>query len=385
VLYLPKIQTAEEAALWHDMLGALEAHLGLGAGDIKTYVLVEQLEASYQLMEIRAALAPRFVGFNTGRWDYINSVSDAMSWDPDFVNPNIDAITMKYGYMRVYEDRVRRAVATPDRAGRTALWQGGMEPNIPVGSAEGVASAMKLAVAGGQREQQAGASGKWVAHWKMVHVVRPVWEATGQLNQLDRRFPPLGYGADDARALTMLEPAPRTVRGARDLLSVALQYGNAFGRGFQAAALKPAAAFGDDNVLYLMEDMATGEIRLSILWEWLHKRARFNEDDAATGIRSGDAFGPELYERILAEEYAALRGASNRDVHDDSKDTTLPIAREIAERYVQSGAKPPWYIDLLNLNLDNDDLERARARIEAYLTVLARDGARLTENVDFAA
>jgi malate synthase len=385
VLYLPKIQTAEEAALWHDMLGALEAHLGLGAGDIKTYVLVEQLEASYQLMEIRAALAPRFVGFNTGRWDYINSVSDAMSWDPDFVNPNIDAITMKYGYMRVYEDRVRRAVATPDRAGRTALWQGGMEPNIPVGSAEGVASAMKLAVAGGQREQQAGASGKWVAHWKMVHVVRPVWEATGQLNQLDRRFPPLGYGADDARALTMLEPAPRTVRGARDLLSVALQYGNAFGRGFQAAALKPAAAFGDDNVLYLMEDMATGEIRLSILWEWLHKRARFNEDDAATGIRSGDAFGPELYERILAEEYAALRRASSRDVHDDSKDTTLPIAREIAERYVQSGAKPPWYIDLLNLNLDNDDLERARARIEAYLTVLARDGARLTENVDFAA
>jgi malate synthase len=385
VLYLPKIQTAEEAALWHDMLGALEAHLGLGAGDIKTYVLVEQLEASYQLMEIRAALAGRFIGFNTGRWDYINSVSDAMAWDPDFVNPNIDAITMTYGYMRVYEDRVRRAVATPDRAGRTALWQGGMEPNIPVGSEAGVASAMKLAVAGGQREQQAGASGKWVAHWKMVHVVRPVWEAAGQRNQLERRHPPLGYGADDARALTMLEPAPRTVRGARDLLSVALQYGNAFGRGLQAAALKPAAAFGDDDVLYLMEDMATGEIRLSILWEWLHKRAHFTEDDAATGIRSGDAFGPQMFERILAEEYAALRGASNRDVHDDSKDTTLPIAREIAQRYVQSGDKPPWYIDLLNLNLDNHDLEQARARIESYLKALARDGARLTENVDFAA
>ena len=72
-------------------------------------------------------------------------------------------------------------------------------------------------------------------------------------------------------------------------------------------------------------------------------------------------------------------------MHDDSKDTTLPIAREIAERYVQSGDKPPWYIDLLNLNLDNHDLEQARARIEAYMTALARDGARLTENVDFAA
>ena len=51
-------------------------------------------------MEIRAALGKHFVGFNTGRWDYINSVADAMAWERDFVNPNIDAITMTYGYMR---------------------------------------------------------------------------------------------------------------------------------------------------------------------------------------------------------------------------------------------------------------------------------------------
>ena len=78
--------------------------------------------------------------------------------------------------------------------------------------------------------------------------------------------------AADADGLTLLEAAPRTIRGARDLLSVAIQYGNAFGQGLQAAALKPADYFGNEDVLYLMEDMATGEIRLSILWEWLHKR-----------------------------------------------------------------------------------------------------------------
>ena len=37
VLYLPKIQTAEEAALWNDILDALESHLGLEAGTVKTY------------------------------------------------------------------------------------------------------------------------------------------------------------------------------------------------------------------------------------------------------------------------------------------------------------------------------------------------------------
>jgi len=382
VIYLPKIQTAEEAALWNDIITALERHLGLAVGTIKTYVLVEQLEASHQLMEIRAALSPHFIGFNTGRWDYINSVSDAMAWDPSFVNPNIDAITMTYGYMRNYEDRVRRAVNMPDRNGRFALWQGGMEPNIPVGSEQGVETAMKRAVAGGEREQQAGASGKWVAHWKMVHIVRPVWEKAGQDNQLGRQFAPLGYEPADADALLQLEPAPRTIRGARDLLSVALQYGNAFAQGFQAAALKPADFFGNDDVLYLMEDMATGEIRLSILWEWLHKGAKLTEDDASLGVKAGDTFTPELFAQLLDQEYDKLLKASDRDVHDDSKQTTLPIARAIVARYVAEPVKAPWYIDLLNLNLNNEDLAEAERRIGMYLDAFRKDGTRITKNLD---
>ena len=382
VLYLPKIQTAEEAALWSDMLTALEQRLGLAVGAIKVYVLVEQVEACFQLMEIRAALGKHFVGFNTGRWDYINSVSDAMAWDADFLNPNIDAITMTYGYMRVYEDRVRRAVNTPDRLGQCALWQGGMEPNIPVGSEAGVASSMKRAVGGAEREQREGASGKWVAHWKMVHIVRPVWERAGEANQLGRKFPPLTYAQADGDGLTLLEPAPRTIRGARDLLSVALQYGNAFGQGMQAAALKPADFFGNDDVLYLMEDMATGEIRLSILWEWLHKRAALTDVDPI-GVKAGDTFTADLFARLLVEEYAKLRTASNRDVHDDSKDTTLPIAREIVETYVLSDAKLPWYIDLLNITLGNHDLAEAKRRIQLLKDSFVKDGTRVTHNLDF--
>jgi malate synthase len=385
VLYLPKIQTAEEAALWNDMITALERHLGLPVGTVKVYVLVEQLETVFQLMEIRAALTPHFIGFNTGRWDYINSVADALAWDPSFINPNIDAITMTYGYMRNYEDRVRRAMNTPDQNGNFALWQGGMEPNIPVGSQTGVSRAMERAVAGAEREQREGASGKWVAHWKMVHIVRPVWEKVGQANQLGRTFPPLTYTADDAAGLTLLEPAPRTIRGARDLLSVALQYGNAFLQGFQAAALKPGDFFGNEDVLYLMEDMATGEIRLSILWEWLHKGAKLTDADAETGAKTGDVFSRELFDRLLREEYAKLQNASNRDVHDNSKKTTLPVAREIAETYVTDPMKLPWYIDLLNITLGVQDLAEAKRRIVLLRDAFKADGRRITENLDFDA
>ena len=71
-------------------------------------------------------------------------------------------------------------------------------------------------------------------------------------------------------------------------------------------------------------------------------------------------------------------------MHEDSKTTTLPIAREIAGTYIGSPLKAPWYIDLLNLNLNNHDLAEARERIRRYVEEFSRDGTRITGNLDFA-
>ena len=256
-----------------------------------------------------------------------------------------------------------------------------MEPNIPGGSPAGVEASMAKAVAGARREREAGASGKWVAHWKMVHVVRPVWEEVGEAHQLGRELPPLAYGEADAAALVQLEEAPRTETGARDLLSVAMQYGNAFGQGLQVAALKPADHFANDDVLYLMEDMATGESRLSILLEWLRKGASLDGSGAPGG--SGAPFSAQTFERLLDEGYAKLQAADGRDVHGDSKATTLPIARDIAESYVLAGQKTPWIIDLQNLTLDNEDRDVARERVAAYRKTLQDEGRRITANLEF--
>lgn len=151
----------------------------------------------------------------------------------------------------------------------------------------------------------------------------------------------------------------------------------------QAAALKPADFFGNDDILYLMEDMATGEIRLSILWEWVHKGAKLTEDDQQAGIKAGDVFGAPLFKKLLEEEYQKLQRATNKDVHDDSKNTTLPIAHEIAHKYVLENVKAPWFIDLLNINLNNSDLVVAKQRIGDFLERFKKDGTRITENLDF--
>ena len=141
--------------------------------------------------------------------------------------------------------------------------------------------------------------------------------------------------------------------------------------------------FGDDGVLYLMEDAATGEIRLSVLWEWLHKGAAFTDDDTDSGVRSGETLTRELFRQLLEEEHAKLLRADSNDVHDDSKTTTLPIARAIVEAYVLEPVKAPWYIDVLNLNLNVTDLSVAEERIRRFLDAFGQDGTRITRNLDF--
>ena len=72
-------------------------------------------------------------------------------------------------------------------------------------------------------------------------------------------------------------------------------------------------------------------------------------------------------------------------MHDNSKTTTLPIAREIAEVYVLGARKLPWYIDLLNINLGVHSLAEAKRRIQLLLDTFRDRGARVTRYLDFDA
>ena len=94
---------------------------------------------------------------------------------------------------------------------------------------------------------------------------------------------------------------------------------------------------------------------------------------------------PDLFRRLLSEEYDKLCAADNRDVHNDSKQTTLPIARQIVETYVLDPTKLPWYIDLLNITLGVEDLAEAKRRIALMRDAFKADGRRITENLDFNA
>ena len=113
---------------------------------------------------------------------------------------------------------------------------------------------------------------------------------------------------------------------------------------------------------------------------WLHKDAAFSAGDES-GVKAGDTDAGALRDTAHRGVRKLLK-AGNRDVHEVSKSTTLPIAREIVETYVASDRKLPWYIDLLNVNLNNVDLTEAKHRIR-LLTEAFEKGERLTGNLDF--
>jgi len=59
----------------------------------------------------------------------------------------------------------------------------------------------------------------------------------------------------------------------------------------------------------------------------------------------------------------------------------LPVAREIVKTYVEHRAKLPWFIDLLNLNIGNDDPAEAKRRIARFVDEFNSHGQRLADNM----
>ncbi len=201
---------------------------------------------------------------------------------------------------------MRRAVNTPDRVGQYALWQGGMEPNIPVGSDAGVASGMARAIARRRtraargRERQVGRALEDGPH-------RPPGVGEGRAGQSARSQVPAAHlhprrrrRSDAARTGAAHDPW-RARSAERRRCSTATRSD----RACKPRRSSPPIFSATTTCLYLMEDMATGEIRLSILWEWLHKHATLTADDDI-GVKAGDPFTSELFLQLLAEEYEKL-------------------------------------------------------------------------------
>jgi malate synthase len=148
-----------------------------------------------------------------------------------------------------------------------------------------------------EREAGDGFDGTWVAHPDLVPVAMAEFDRVvgDQPHQKDRRREEVQVQA--SQLLDLRVPGGKiTEAGARNNISVALQYLNAWLQGNGAVA-----------IFNLMEDAATAEISRAQLWQWLRHGAQLDD---------GRPFTPDLYEQLRREERAKLGGTAEERYSD---------------------------------------------------------------------
>ncbi len=252
-LYIPKLQSMEEAQLWQDVLAHIESELGLPQGQIKVTVLIETLPAAFEMDEILHALRERIAGLNCGRWDYIFSYIKTLRAHRDRVLPERGQVTMTQPFLRAYSELL---IQTCHRRGAHAM--GGMAAQIPIsGDPEANEQALARVRADKLREATAGHDGTWVAHPGLIPIARQVF---------DERMPTphqqhIGREEVIVTRDDLLRPSLGTITraGFEGNVEVCVRY---------------LAAWLDGNgcvpINWLMEDAATAEIARAQLWQWLH-------------------------------------------------------------------------------------------------------------------
>jgi malate synthase len=283
-LYLPKLESHLEAALWNRIFVAAQEALDIAHGSIRATVLIETVLAAFEMDEILFELRDHAAGLNAGRWDYIFSVIKKFRGRPEMVLPDRAQVTMSVPFMRAYTELL---VQTCHRRGAHAI--GGMAAFIPSRrDPEANERALAAVRADKQRESGDGFDGTWVAHPDLVPVARDVFDGVlgDAPHQKHRLRPEVRVTARDLLDAQVPTGAV-TEAGVRANVSVGLAYLASWLGGDGAAAINN-----------LMEDAATAEISRSQLWQWRVHRIP---------LEDGQPLTAERYARIRDEELGALR------------------------------------------------------------------------------
>ncbi len=210
-LYLPKLESHLEAALWNRIFVAAQEALGIPRRSIRATVLIETILAAFEMDEILFELREHAAGLNAGRWDYIFSIIKKFRTRPEMVLADRAQVAMTVPFMRAYTELL---VQTCHRRGAHAI--GGMAAFIPSRRDPEVNERALAAVrADKERESGDGFDGTWVAHPDLVPVAREVFDAVlgERPNQKDRLRPEVRVTTADL--LDMAVPSGAVTRGRR--------------------------------------------------------------------------------------------------------------------------------------------------------------------------
>ena len=260
--YLPKLEHYLECRLLNDVILFCEKKLGLEMGKVKVTVLIETINAVFQMDEFLWELKEHIVGLNAGRWDYLFSYQKVYRNTKKVILPDRSKVNMFVPFMSNYN---KLLVDTCHKRG--AFGMGGM-------SAQVIAKANpkeinEKALAGvkkdKERELNQGNDGAWVAHPSLVEPVKNIFEKNfkgpNQLNKFNNEKISRRDLLDEPKIDDAI-----TEQGVRENLNEGIEY-MAFW----------IIGTGCCVVNYLMADAATCEVSRAQLWIWLKYKVKLND------------------------------------------------------------------------------------------------------------
>ncbi len=318
--YLPKLESHLEARLWNDIFVMTQNEIGIPQGTIKATVLVETINAAFEMEEMLYELREHSSGLNAGRWDYIFSCIKKFKLDRNFCLADRAKVTMTAPFMRAY---ALLLLQTCHKRGAPAI--GGMSALIPIkNDPEKNAIAMGGIIADKKRDATDGYDGGWVAHPGLVEAsMKEFVDVLGDKpNQWEKQRPDVKVSAAD---LVNFQPeTPITEFGLRMNINVGIHYLGAW-----------LAGNGCVPIHNLMEDAATAEISRSQVWQWIRTPKGVLDDGRKITADMVKAFVPEELAKIKAGGFIGKfdRAAeiftkmSTQDAFEEF--LTLPLYEEI--------------------------------------------------------
>ena len=314
-VYIPKSESAEEAFWWRDLFQALAKHKGLPQDYIKCMALVEAHPLAYQMEEFLFNLRQHCLGLNLGRWDYMASLIDFMSEDPNWILPDRNTIPHDVAFFQNFRTLMPEIC---HKHGAHAI--GGMTALYPSRTdAELNERALKVLQEDKKNEANCLMDGAWTGHPDQNEI------AVAQFpypNQISKR-PNLSNAHPDLR------PVPKgvgktTLAGTRAAVRTVIRYRNGVLNGKGASLLDG-----------FMEDLATDRIYRLMIAQRVRHKIKVVGDDGKPVEHS-----QKLVTRIFDEELAKIQKDLPKEI-DAKAATTLPEARRIAEEMIVQGHHSP--------------------------------------------
>jgi len=325
--YLPKLEHYLECRLLNDLISFCEKKLGLEIGTVKVTVLIETINAVFQMDEFLWELRDHIVGLNAGRWDYLFSYQKVYRNTQKVILPDRSQVNMFVPFMSNYN---KLLVDTCHK--RRAFGMGGMSAQVIAKANPKEINDRALAGVKKDKERELiqGNDGAWVAHPSLVKPVKSIFEKNfkgpNQLNKFNNQK----INRRDLLTEPKIDNAI-TESGVRENLNEGIEY----------------LAFwiigtGCCVVNYLMADAATCEVSRAQLWVWLKYKVKLDD---------GRILDEKLIDKLIEDELDKIKKrfvAWKKNTGDSSLDH---VSFELAAKTFRNMITKENFDDFLTLPL----------------------------------